>query len=69
LPGSRVDYWGPKLARNQERDREHLVDLKEMGWHSLVIWECETEDKLKLIQRMGAFLGSYAKAKGLRHKA
>lgn len=63
LPGSRVDYWGPKLARNQERDREHLANLNQMGWHSLVIWECETEDKPKLTQRLGAFLGSYAKSK------
>ncbi len=30
-----------KIRRNQERDREELRKLAEMGWHCITIWECE----------------------------
>jgi len=34
----------PKLLRNVERDRNHLADLRKLGWKFLVIWECEIND-------------------------
>ena len=43
-PKSRTDYWGPKLARNVERDRLVLQELEQLGWKVLVLWECETKD-------------------------
>ena len=33
------DYWSPKLARNQERDREIDALLAQHGWISLRFWE------------------------------
>ena len=42
-PRSRRAYWIPKLKRNIERDRENLAKLKEMGWNTLVMWECQLE--------------------------
>ena len=57
LPKSRLGYWLPKLSRNQERDAQHLQELREGGWQSLVIWQCETEkqaDRLPITIR--AFL-------------
>ncbi|WP_246231805.1 very short patch repair endonuclease [Sinorhizobium alkalisoli] len=41
LPKSRTDYWSPKLARNEERDKQHVEALAAEGWHVLIIWECE----------------------------
>jgi DNA mismatch endonuclease (patch repair protein) len=41
IPKSRVEYWGPKLARNQERDRENKETWRKMGWKLLTIWECQ----------------------------
>ena len=38
-PRSNLEYWGPKLHRNQERDSEHRARLAELGWDVLVIWE------------------------------
>lgn len=42
-PRSRTDYWGPKLARNKDRDAAHVAALHQMGWSTLVLWECEIE--------------------------
>ncbi len=40
-PGSNIDYWGPKLATNKERDARKERQLRELGWQVLVVWECE----------------------------
>jgi DNA mismatch endonuclease (patch repair protein) len=40
-PRTNLDYWGPKLARNQERDREQTAALEAMGWIVLRFWEHE----------------------------
>ncbi|MEM1316081.1 MAG: DNA mismatch endonuclease Vsr [Pseudomonadota bacterium] len=39
-PASRTDYWGPKFARNVERDRAALAALEAAGWRTAVVWEC-----------------------------
>ncbi len=57
LPKSNREYWKPKLARNIERDAEHLTELKTMGWKTMVIWECQTADERKLTLRLRRFLG------------
>jgi len=38
-PRANADYWGPKLARNKERDRETDVELFEEGWSVCRYWE------------------------------
>ena len=43
LPKSRVEYWAPKLAANQKRDKQNLKLLRKMGWLVLILWECEVE--------------------------
>jgi DNA mismatch endonuclease (patch repair protein) len=40
-PATNVDYWGPKLARNVERDRETDAALADAGWHVIRVWEHE----------------------------
>jgi len=44
-PRTRTAYWGPKLARNVERDTEKAEALKAMGWRVHVIWECELQEQ------------------------
>ena len=39
LPATNVDYWGPKLERNVERDQETNALLKSAGWRVIRIWE------------------------------
>ena len=55
-PKTRRDYWVPKLQQNRERDRRHQRRLQEMGWRTLVVWECEIPIQTLLVQRIRDFL-------------
>lgn len=57
LPKSKLDFWGPKLETNRERDERNLVLLAEVGWDVLVIWECQTKNREELQARIGGVLG------------
>jgi DNA mismatch endonuclease (patch repair protein) len=57
IPGSRLDYWEPKLKRNQIRDTTNQARLKEQGWDVLVVWECELNDLKSLTKTLRGFLG------------
>jgi DNA mismatch endonuclease (patch repair protein) len=56
LPSARPEYWLPKLARNQERDRLSLMALAALGWDTLVVWECELKDVEALRAKLQDFL-------------
>ncbi len=53
-PASRLEYWGPKLRRNQERDVESADALTRAGWAVLQIWECETRTPVALAKLVEA---------------
>jgi DNA mismatch endonuclease (patch repair protein) len=55
-PKTNVHYWGPKLIGNRERDRANECKIAEIGWESLVVWECEVANKEKLKSKLEAFL-------------
>lgn len=57
IPKSNLDYWGPKLQRNQARDRKNITALKADGWQALIIWECELKDTIAIKRRVKQFLG------------
>ena len=64
LPGTRRDYWEPKLARNQERDAAAETALKALGWTVLTLWECEVEKNLRAVSvQLRRFLGLPAKTR------
>jgi len=56
LPGSRIEYWGPKLIGNRERDRANRRRLARGGWRVLVIWECQAQDPKRLLAKVRTFL-------------
>lgn len=41
LPKTNVDYWKKKLERNVYNDKQHYKQLREEGWNTIVLWECE----------------------------
>jgi DNA mismatch endonuclease (patch repair protein) len=56
LPKTRLDFWVPKLEGNRQRDLENQVRLREQGWDTLIIWECQLRNKLTLAVRIKVFL-------------
>ena len=56
LPGTRPEYWIPKLGRNVERDKIHVASLAQAGWQVLTLWECQLSDVNALKQTLRAFL-------------
>ena len=41
IPKTKTEFWVAKIKRNQERDFEVLQKLKQMGWNTITIWECQ----------------------------
>lgn len=41
LPKTRTEWWQDKIEETIKRDNKAINDLKERGWNSIVIWECE----------------------------
>ena len=40
-PKSNLDYWQKKISGNVERDLKNYETLEHMGYHVIIIWECE----------------------------
>lgn len=55
-PKDNASYWSAKITRNRPRDAATLRALKQQGWSTLVIWECETRDAPALSRRLRRFL-------------
>lgn len=56
VPKANRDYWVSKVGRNVERDRRNLAALQQLGWQSLVIWECDLKGGEIVRSRLSAFL-------------
>ena len=57
VPRTRADYWVPKLEQNRARDAQHAARLHDMGWETLVVWECELVDLARVKATLKHFLG------------
>ena len=41
MPETNAGFWEKKIKRNKERDKDEQKKLAAMGWHVIVVWECE----------------------------
>lgn len=41
MPVTNTEFWEAKINRNRWRDKEEQKKLAAMGWHVIVVWECE----------------------------
>jgi len=55
-PKSNLEYWLPKIKRNQERDAEVQERLNAEKWKCMMIWECELKNIPALMERLAMFL-------------
>ena len=44
-PATRERFWKEKITSNKRRDRRYLRELSEMGWRTMIIWECALKGK------------------------
>lgn len=58
MPKTRTDYWKSKFEANRKRDAVSMSALEDMGWHVMIVWECETsaENQDELLERLVSFL-------------
>ena len=53
MPATRVEFWKTKFNKNVENDSKNLLLLSDLGWHVIVLWECEIkkdfEDVMKRV--------------------
>ena len=47
-PKSNEEFWKDKLEKNVTRDKNEQAELEKMGWHILIVWECQLKKKNKL---------------------
>ena len=65
-PKSNIGFWRAKFRRNVTRDRRHEAQWAELGWNTVVVWECglvpaRREETLRTV---GEFLESRKTAMG-----
>ena len=56
LPKTRAEFWAAKQLYNKRRDEANLLKLRELGWETLVIWECGMKDQIVLTDQLRDFL-------------
>lgn len=47
IPKTNTSFWIAKIGRNQEHDEDVLQKLKQMGWNTIVLWECQLKKKCR----------------------
>lgn len=59
-PKTNTDYWTQKFERNVQNDEKNYRLLSNLGWHVIVVWECEIKADLnKLIRSVEDELQAY----------
>ena len=53
IPKTRADWWLKKIYGNKQKDSENFLQLTQLGWKIVTIFECELkQDKLNLTLNM-----------------
>src|SRR5262249_32056733 len=55
-PKTRRDFWEKKISSNIVRDDRVVQQLKDRGWRTLTIWECELRNKDAVRSALSRFL-------------
>jgi DNA mismatch endonuclease (patch repair protein) len=65
---SNVNFWLPKLNRNELRDSQANNSLRSDGWKVLTVWECEVESSA-VLGRIAAEIRKQLPTQGTRPKS
>lgn len=56
MPGTRQDYWLPKIERNRARDCRAVARMRRAGWSVAVVRECAVQRPDRLRERLRRFM-------------
>ena len=56
LPASSTDFWAQMADHRRRRSDTVKRELIRMGWETMVVWRCETDDPAGLAARLQYFL-------------
>lgn len=60
IPKTNTDYWIKKFENNVKNDEKNYALLRNLGWHVIVVWECEIKSDFdKLISSVEGELKFY----------
>lgn len=45
MPKTNKKFWYEKIDRNKKRDKKRCKELRKMGWHVYIVWECDLQLK------------------------
>lgn len=55
-PNGNKDFWKRKLDHNINRDKRQQKELNKLGWHYLVVWQCQINRPEMVRRRIRRFL-------------
>jgi DNA mismatch endonuclease (patch repair protein) len=70
LPKTNELFWTNKIAKNHERDIRVRAELKQLGWNTMVVWECQLKPNVRaqnLEEIYNDLLLAYMEIHKLRH--
>lgn len=47
MPKKNHDFWQEKINGNILRDKKIIMQLRDMGWHTILIWQCQLKPKVR----------------------
>jgi DNA mismatch endonuclease (patch repair protein) len=47
LPVKNHNFWKEKIEGNIQRDKQERIQLRNMGWHTIIIWQCQLKKKVR----------------------
>jgi DNA mismatch endonuclease, patch repair protein len=57
-PKSRKSFWELKFLKNITRDRRVKRRLRKLGWHVVIVWECELRHPKRLSAKIAGLKSS-----------
>ncbi|MGI6815152.1 very short patch repair endonuclease [Bacteroides sp. KG123] len=56
FPKTNVEFWKRKIERNKERDLKNRIKIRTMGWHVILLWECQLKPQKRAETLAGLIL-------------
>jgi DNA mismatch endonuclease (patch repair protein) len=41
MPKSNIEFWTEKISKNIARDKVTNIELENLGWNVITVWECD----------------------------